>query len=477
MKKILVIEDDEAIRSNILDLLEAEGFEGVGAGDGEKGLDAAMEHRPDVIICDVMMPKLDGYGVLKQLHARPELATTPFIFLTAKAERADQRNGMNLGADDYITKPFENSELLDAINTRLKRIEELAQSFAEQNQGPPPSSRRAPRPASTSRPSRKVVIHSENMKELYEEATQAAQAPLSVLVLGETGTGKDVLAREIHRRSPRRDAPFVALNCAALSPSLVESELFGHAKGAYTSADQAQPGPFEVAHGGTIFLDEIGELAPAIQVKLLRVLEERMVRRVGEREEREVDVRFIAATNIDIEREIENGGFRQDLFFRLNGITLEIPALRERRAEVVPLAEQFAEMACRVLARPTVTIREDTVALLERYQWPGNVRELKNAVDRAVALCRGNEIEARHLPAKLRGNGAAAPEAARDGAPPTPSHQVQEGIAEAERQAMRDALAQCGGNATRAAKLLDWSRRKFVERMGRFGISGPRKKR
>jgi len=470
MKTILVIEDDEAIRSNILDLLDAEGFDAFGAADGVAGLQEARRLGPDVIVCDIMMPVLDGMAVLEQLRAEPKLSATPFIFLTARAERADVRTGMSHGADDYVTKPFTRRDLLDAIHTRLKRYEAVTQS--QHRPEPRSPSSQEVSPVQKRLDEQMVIVRSDEMKMLYDEATRAAAAPISVLLLGETGVGKEVLAYEVHRRSPRADAPFIPLNCAALSPSLLEAELFGHEQGSFTGAQSSQPGLFETADGGTVFLDEIGELDPAIQVKLLRVLEDKMVMRVGSRQPREIDVRFVSATNRDLGREVKEGRFRQDLFFRLNGITLEIPPLRERRAEISPLSDHFVRLAGLDQGRSSLRLSAAARRILERYDFPGNVRELKNLVDRAVALCPDEVIEPEHLPVGLR-----RPTGAVETPPSKPIEQLRADMAALERQRIVEALEECGGNQTKAAAQLGISRRTLVSRLDEYDLPRPRKGR
>ncbi|XXT95646.1 sigma 54-interacting transcriptional regulator [Sorangium sp. So ce834] len=252
-----------------------------------------------------------------------------------------------------------------------------------------------------------VVVRAPAMLALYEQAARAARSLISVLILGETGVGKEVLARTLHARSPRASGPYVELNCAALPPSLLESELFGHEKSAFTGASQARPGLLESAHGGTLFLDEIGELPLAFQAKLLRVLEDRKVLRIGGRTPRRIDLRFVAATNRDLEAEVARGAFRQDLYFRLNGISLVVPPLRERVAEIGPLADRFLEEACRQLEqRSAPRLSPEALAVLEAYAWPGNVRELRNVIERAAVLCAGDSVEPADLPPHLASGGA-----------------------------------------------------------------------
>jgi len=334
--------------------------------------------------------------------------------------------------------------------------------------------------------------------------SRIAAGTISVLVLGETGVGKEVMASRIHQLSPRAKKPFLGLNCAALSESLLESELFGHERGAFTGAVQAKPGLLETADGGTVFLDEVGELPPSIQVKLLRVLEVREVLRVGGLKARTIDVRFVAATNRDLETEVAAGRFRDDLYFRLNGVTLVIPPLRQRVAEIMPLAAGFVEQFCREAGHPAVAITSEARSYFERYSWPGNIRELRNVVERAVLLSGGEPIAPEHLPVeKMRALDRPTPPLRRAGsssrlsAPaqprptptprPTPSggrrrrQQRESGIRgelrDLERERILEALEECAGNQSRAAELLGMSRRTLVNRLTAYGVPRPRARR
>jgi transcriptional regulator with PAS, ATPase and Fis domain len=304
------------------------------------------------------------------------------------------------------------------------------------------------------------------MKQLYEVARRVAKSPLSVLLLGETGVGKEVLAEELHRASPRMGQPLLRLNCAGFTESLLESELFGYEKGAFTGAVKAKPGLLESAHGGTVFLDEVGELPLGLQAKLLRVLEQREVQRLGELRPRPIDVRFVAATNRDLEEEIARGTFRQDLYFRLNGISLVIPPLRERPDEIEPLARALIAQACRTMRRPSEPLlTSEIVALLRRYHWPGNVRELKNAIDRAVVLCAGDVLKPEHfslerLSAPLLSARPPARSPIRVGRTDAPP-EAREGSG-GQRERLLDALERCGGNQSEAAKLLGVSRKTLM---------------
>jgi DNA-binding NtrC family response regulator len=319
------------------------------------------------------------------------------------------------------------------------------------------------------------VIADAAMQRLHRLVERIASGDISVLLLGETGVGKEVLAEVVHRRSPRSAGPFVKLNCAALAPTLLESELFGHERGAFTGAAQAKPGLLETAQGGTVFLDEIGELPLQLQSKLLRVLEERQVMRVGALKARAIDARFIAATNRDLETEVRERRFREDLYFRLNGVSLMIPPLRERQDEIPELARRFIVEACRRLKRRDLPrLGADALAALTRYSWPGNVRELRNAIERAVLLCSDDSITVEHLPVEKMG--ALLPQVAPAAGPPSRGAALWDDVERVERQRVVDALERCAGNQTRAATLLGISRPTLLSRMDAYGLPRPRKR-
>ncbi len=324
--------------------------------------------------------------------------------------------------------------------------------------------RQLPEEESQPTPPEGMVIASPAMKKLFELVDRIAVSPLSILLVGETGAGKDVVARAIHQRSPRDRGPFVAVNCAALPDQLIEAELFGHDRGAFTGATIAKPGLLETASTGTAFLDEIGELPLAQQGKLLRVLEAGEVQRIGALKPRPIDVRFIAATNRDLVRDIESGTFRRDLFFRLAGMTLVIPPLRERREDILPLARYFAARAARTIGRSAPEISPEALAVLEHHSYPGNVRELRNVIERAVALAGTSAIETEHLHLEPPSGSSFAVGAVREEIDPRRRD---------ERQRIIDALAQCAGNQTRAAELLGISRRTLVNRLGEYGFARP----
>jgi transcriptional regulator with PAS, ATPase and Fis domain len=334
-----------------------------------------------------------------------------------------------------------------------------------------------PRRASAPQP----VVQDPCMQRLYELASRVAQSHISVLVRGETGVGKELLAEAIHQRSPRAQGPFVRINCAAFSETLLESELFGHERGAFTGAVKAKPGLIEMAHGGTLFLDEVGEMPLSVQVKLLRVLEDRKLLRVGGLEQQSVDVRFVAATHQDLDLCVARGTFRQDLYFRINGFTLTIPPLRERVGEIATLSRFFIDRFASEQGRSSPELTPAALEFLEKHSWPGNLRELRNVMGRALVLCQGGAIHPEHLVFDAAPRASSVrpdPEPTPLGATPIPSALVGgtlgEDIAALERQRILAALEQCAGNQTRAAKLLGISRRTLVTRLGEYGIPRPR---
>jgi DNA-binding NtrC family response regulator len=469
-RRILVVEDEPKVRGNIVEFLSEEGFDVVSADNGADGIALAEARTPDLVICDVMLPGVDGYGVLDAVREFDE--NQAFIFLSARAERADVRRGMNVGADDYLTKPFTLAELLEAVETRLRRSDEIMRRIKEAVVEESQISRRSPTPPFV--PADGVVVTAPSMRAIYDQVAKVGPSNLNVLILGERGVGKEILARAVHNASPRSKGPFMALNCAALTESLLESELFGNEKGAFTGAVQARAGLLETAAGGTVFLDEVGELPAAIQATLLRVLEDRKVRRVGGRAAREMDVRFVAATNRDVDVEASRGTFRADLYDRLNAFSVTIPPLRERVEEIAPLARMFVARACAASGKRTsLPMAPECLQILERYPWPGNVRELKNAIEVAVALCEADVLRPDDLPPRLRARPRThAAETVFD-----PRAELRKQTEELERQRILDALAKTANNQTLAAKLLGIARRTLLNRMNALGIDGPRKKR
>ncbi len=472
--RVLFIEDDEEIRENVAELLEAEGFEPLVAKTGEEGLASALREVPDLILCDISLPGMDGYAVLRAVSEYPQTEAIPFIFVSARADRADVRHGMRLGADDYVTKPFTRVELLDAVRSRLSR----RRAFSVRTWRTPTA---ALGPGETGA-GRGVVVEAPVMEALYAELTRISQGDIAVLVLGETGVGKEVVARAVHDASRRRAAPFVAIHCASLPENLLEAELFGHEKGAFTGALQAQRGLLESADGGTVFLDELGEIPLATQVKLLRAIETKKVLRLGSRVEKAIDVRFVSATSADLESEIARGTFRADLYYRLAGYALSVPPLRQRTSEVAALARRFLSETAAAIGRPVPHLAPDALSALQAYAWPGNVRELRNVIERAVLLCGGDVIDRAHLPSRLSDvERLSAPAPA-----PTPQDEaahraiaarsLRSEIEAVEREKIIQALARCAGNQTHAAQVLGISRRTLVTRLSDYAIPRPRKR-
>ena len=447
--RILIIDDDDALRESLQLVLSAEGYDVVGAEDGATALEITEKTPFELILCDLRMPGIDGMELLPQLVRRhPE---TTVIMMSAYGTDELALEAMNQGAYDYLAKPFQPSEALFTLRKAqeresLRRANTLLKREVDRAVADPP-----------------IVATSEAMIQLLELIERAAAYKTTVLLTGESGTGKEVLARAIHAQSPRRDESFVAINCGAIPESLLESELFGHAKGAFTGADKARNGLFREADGGTVFLDEIGELPQLLQVKLLRVLQEEEVQPVGEDKPRAVDIRVIAATARDLEAEIAEGRFREDLFYRLNVIRLKVPPLRERPKDIPLLADHFIAHFRRVLGRPIQSLTDEALECMVAYSWPGNVRELENVIERAAILTDGDRISLRELPENL------VSPAVSDG-PGTSNLSLKRARRAAEIDVIGRALRATGGNRTHAARLLQISHRTLLYKIKEFGI-------
>ena len=451
-ERILVIDDDEGLRESLQLVLSAEGYEVAGAEDAASALATVEGSSFDVILCDLRMPGMDGMELLPQLVAR--LPETTVIMMSAYGTEELALEAMNKGAHDYLAKPFQPAEVVFCLRKahereRLRRANAALQRDVERAVGERP-----------------LVATSEAMIALLEVVERAAAYKSTVLVTGESGTGKEVLARAIHAQSPRRAEAFVAVNCGAIPEGLLESELFGHAKGAFTGADRARTGLFRDADGGTLFLDEIGELPASVQVKLLRVLQEEEVRPVGETKARKVDVRVIAATARNLEAEVDEGGFREDLFYRLNVVRLAIPPLRERPKDIPLLLDHFVARFREILGKPVRGVSDEALARLLAYAWPGNVRELENVIERAMILADGELLGLRDLPEAVA-------------VPPAPADPDASGASElslkrarraAEIDVIRRALQATGGNRTHAARLLEISHRALLYKIKEYEI-------
>ncbi|MCC7433785.1 MAG: sigma-54-dependent Fis family transcriptional regulator [Methanoregulaceae archaeon] len=373
--KLLIVDDEPNIRRILQMAFEKVGYVAVTAEDVPSALQMIGEEHPDCIITDVTMPGVTGYELLREVKAtRPDL---PVVIMTAFGTIPQAVQAIRDGAFEYVTKPFD----LDA----LKRI--VAAAIDE------PAPVRISKPSAKATPSPRFIAESPAMREVFETAVQVADSRATVLITGESGVGKEVVAKALHEHSSRSSKPFVAVSCAALPETLLESELFGYEKGAFTGAQGTKPGRFELADKGTLFLDEIGEIPMAIQVKLLRVLQEREFERLGSSKPTRVDVRVVTATNRDLRQAVDEGIFRLDLLYRLQVVELHIPPLRERIEDIQPLAEHFLHKYCAENERPLLTLSEETLEKLQGYRWPGNVRELENTIERGVVLAQASETE------------------------------------------------------------------------------------
>jgi len=426
---ILVAEDDRNLRRVLRAMLVREGYDVAEVPDGEAASAWLAGHRADALITDIRMPRMDGLALFRQVRERhPDV---PVILITAYGTIGDAVEAIRSGAFDYISKPFDEAELLRVVGNAVRTSAVAAKEgvgggeengwFGMVGRGP------------AWRETRKVI-------------EKAAASPLSVMVTGETGTGKELVARAIHRISGRGEGPFIKINGAAIPPALWEAEVFGYEKGAFTGAVTSKPGRFELADGGTFFLDEIGDVPLPMQAKLLRVLQDRAFERVGGVKTLTADVRFICASNRDLRKETERGRFREDLYYRINGIPVHLPPLRARREDILPLAEYFLSRACAEMGIAGRRLSPDTVEILERYSWPGNIRELENAIGRAVALSEGEEITPPDLCIAL---------ADAEGEEATPEEvRFHESVRDHKRAIILRAIRKSGGSKTKAAEML-----------------------
>ena len=383
-ERVLIVEDDAAARVGLEQLIKSWGFVAESAADGEEALEKVTSFRPAIVITDLVMPRMDGLALLRALQQQGADVTT--LLLTAQGTVETAVEAMKEGAYDYLTKPVDLQRLKILLGQIVERLETIREVK---------SLRRQLREHGTFG---SLIGNSPGMRAIYQSIEQAAPTSASVLITGESGTGKELVAQTIHQLSPRASFPFVAINCAAIPETLLESEIFGHEKGAFTGATERRQGCFELADRGTLFLDEIGEMTPATQVKLLRVLQERTFRRVGGRNEQSVDVRVIAATNLDPMDAVRNGKLREDLYYRLNVFALKLPPLRERKDDLPLLIQAFVTEFNSRNQRSIVGVDHEAMRMLEQYGWPGNVRELRNVIERATILAPGPFIEPKHLP-------------------------------------------------------------------------------
>ncbi|MEM7136425.1 MAG: sigma-54 dependent transcriptional regulator [Myxococcota bacterium] len=438
--RVLVVDDDPAIRKIIADRMRAAGHDVGLAKDGVEALEAVARLEPDLVLLDMKMPKKDGFEVLEELRRQESAPAVIMITAHGNIERAVR--AIRLGAADFIAKPFDAAHLDHLVSRVLEAVGLRQRVLALE----------------TELSGRHTLVRggSRAMQEALTLAGRAAASNATVLLLGESGTGKEVVARHVHHESPRADAPFVAVNCATLAGELLDSELFGHDKGAFTGAHKSKPGSIEQAEGGTLFLDEVGELGIGVQAKLLRVLQERQFQRVGGTRQIDADIRIVAATNRNLKEEVDRGGFREDLYYRLNVVSIRLPPLRDRTEDIRALIEHALARNCRELGRGDLAIVPEAWAVLEAYSWPGNVRELNNVIERAAVLAPEATIHIEDLPEELR-ESASDMSTIRDSAPNTETAEVRpyrDAVVEAKRAIIRHALETTGGHQTKAAELL-----------------------
>ena len=448
--RILIVDDETAILDTLRILLKREGFTVETAVGGQAGVDRIAELKPDVVLTDVRMPGVGGLEVL--LAAREADPSLPVILMTAQASLQTAMRAVNEGAFYYIQKPFSNDELV-AICRRAAE----SRALKRENQALKTEIRRRDR-SDVSRP----IGRSRGFLEVLKLAETVGPSGSTVLVTGESGTGKEVLARYLHDISERSDGPFVTINCGALPENLLESELFGHVRGSFTGAVKDKQGLFVAARGGTFFLDEVGEMTAATQVKVLRAIQEREVIPVGATETVSIDVRIVAATNRDLDEEIRRGSFRSDLYYRLNVITLQLPPLRDRADDVPVLAEFFLRRFAEHRGRPVPSLEPEALAALQAYDWPGNVRELENALERAAVLTPSGSIGVSALPPRITERQAQPLVAAS--LPPNPTLEI------VERAYIHWVLSSEGGNKTRAAEVLGIDPSTLYRKLQRYGV-------
>ena len=455
MDTILIVDDEKNYLLVMETLLTGAGYEVLTVDSGEEALEQIRRNDLDLIITDMKMPRMSGIELMEQL--KQVYADLPVIMMTAYGTVEKAVEAMKKGAFDYILKPFKNEELLLTIrkalelrhllteNRRLKH--DLEQRYRFEN----------------------IVGNSKAMQSIFAMVEKVAQTRATVLIAGESGTGKELIARAVHHRSPRNTGPFISVNCGALTETLLESELFGHEKGAFTNALAMRKGRFELAEAGTLFLDEVAEMSPALQVKLLRVLQEMEFERVGGNKTIRVDVRVVAASNRDLKTEVEAGNFREDLFYRLNVVHMEMPPLRQRTEDIPLLVAHFMQKYAGANNREGVRLEPEVMKILLRYPWPGNVRELENVIERAVILCSNNTITAADLPPNV----AEAPEMEFNIDSLVPSHiPLPEALEKIEEMMIRRALNQSGYVQVRAAEFLGITKSLLQYKLKKYQITG-----
>ena len=445
-ERVLIVEDDPSTRTGLAELVQAWGFITDEAPDGEEALRKVTTFRPAIIVSDLVMPRMGGRELLRALQ--DQLSAMTFILLTAQGTVESAVEAIKDGAYDFLSKPVDPQRLRILLQKAVERQVTLREV------------RTLRRQLRDSGSFGRIIGNSAGVRGVYRIIEQAAPTNASVLISGESGTGKELIAQTIHELSPRQPFPFVAINCAAIPETLLESEIFGHEKGAFTGAHDRRTGVFELAHRGTLFLDEIAEMQPATQVKLLRVLQERTFRRLGGRQEQSVDVRVIAATNVNPLEASRNGKLREDLYYRLNVFNIDLPPLRERRDDIPLLVQTFLNEFNRSNNKAVRGVDQEAMYLLEHYPWPGNIRELRNVIERATILSDGEFIEVKHLPPTLVSKGEES----------LPTLTIAPGttVDEAERRLILLTLEHCRNNKTRAAEVLGISLKTLHNKLNRM---------
>lgn len=447
-RRVLIADDEKNMRWVLGQALQAEGYEVIEACDGKEALSAIAENAPDIMVLDHKMPAPDGMEVLRRIRAKGQ--SFPIIMLTAHGNVQTAVEAMKAGASEYLTKPFDLDELKISIEKAL-RMGELAAEVS-----------RLREELDRDYDVEGIVAHDPEMLAVLETVHKVAPTGATTIIYGESGTGKELVARALHKLSTRASKPFISVSAGALPETLLESELFGYEKGAFTGAMNAKPGRFEMANGGTLFLDEIGDITPAVQVKLLRVLQERVFERLGGTRSIEVDVRVVAATNQDLQQMIADGVFREDLFYRLNVVPVTLPPLRKRKGDIALLVAHFLEK----FKAAGKSITPEAMQLMVEYQWPGNIRELENTIERIAILSRGDVIGVEDLPEEIRVGVRTCDAGARCFILPEAGVDLEE----VELDLLRQALDRAGGAAPKAAKLLGLTTKTLEARMEKYGL-------
>ncbi|MFL5397251.1 MAG: sigma-54-dependent transcriptional regulator [Myxococcales bacterium] len=461
--RVLVVDDEQSLRKVLAATLQREGYEVSVCANGEEAIAALDRDGADVVVTDLVMPKMDGLTLLRKVVARhPDV---PVIVVTAHGRIDSAVEAMKAGAFDFLAKPFDHADLKGIIAKASRQSD-----YNQRNVVP------EERPEGSARRYTEIVGKGPRMQELQQIIAKVADAPSTVLIQGESGTGKELVATALHEMSARRERPFIKINCAAIPRELVEAELFGFEKGAFTGAVQSKPGRFELADGGTLFLDEIGEIPVEMQVKLLRAIQESEFERVGGVKTTKVEVRLVAATSRDLGKEIAAARFREDLYYRLNVVPIFLPPLRERREDIPLLVEHFREKYNARLRKNVEKIEDDALTCLMAYSWPGNIRELENVLERTILFAEGPHIRLQDLPPSLRKAAVESPPPVQESAssgPPGPLKEiVKEQVQAIERDLIVRGLEVTGGNVTRTARLLKISRKSLQMKMKEFGLRG-----